>query len=146
MFSHGCFSASIEVIRFSGSTTIRFPRKSTISGKVGLSMYCYNLSHKQKLSSMSIYESGSNGRLPVLIKYMTQPSDHESILKSVYCWLRVSGADHSLRPVPKRIRGFSGVISNATFRSMTFILMGSISLPLLWLLASFAIRGVIAYY
>ena len=85
----------------------------------------------QKLSSMSICESGSNGGSPVLIKYMTQPSDHESILKSVYYWLRVSGADHSFNPVPNRMRGFSGVISNATFRSMTFIFIGSISLPLL---------------
>ena len=35
--SQGCLSASSEVSRFSGSTTISFDRKSTISGKVGLS-------------------------------------------------------------------------------------------------------------
>ena len=70
-------------------------------------------------------------------KYITQPSVHESIFKSVYYWLRVSGADHSLSPVPKRMRGLSGVTSKATFRSITFILMGSASLPLYWLVLSF---------
>ena len=85
---------------------------------------------KRNESFTSIALSGPKGGLPVQMKYITHPSVQESILKSVYYDVRVSGADHSFRPVPKRIRGFSGVTSNATFKSITLILMGSISLPL----------------
>ena len=83
--SQGWAKASYDVMRFSGSTTKSCSKKLTISGNVLLSLYACNCSQKLKLSeSMSIGYSGLKGGSPVLMKNMTQPSDQESILKSVY--------------------------------------------------------------